>query len=93
MTAFGSMLCLTVRGGVEAAEQVFDRLSIFERAASLGGVESLASLPVHTSHFGLSETQLVQARVNAGMLRLSVGIEDEADLISDLQTALGGADA
>ena len=88
MKAFGSMICLTVRGGLTAAERVFDRLSIFERAASLGGVESLASLPVHTSHFGLSESQLLEARINPGMIRLSVGIEDEADLLSDLQSSL-----
>ena len=88
MKAFGSMICVTVRGGLTAAEQVFDRLGIFERAASLGGVESLASLPVHTSHFGLTEAQLAEARVAPGMIRLSVGIEDEGDLISDLQAAL-----
>jgi methionine-gamma-lyase len=87
MRAFGSMICVTVRGGLAAAERVFDRLGIFERAASLGGVESLASLPVHTSHFGLSESQLALARVDPGMIRLSVGIEDEEDLISDLRTA------
>ncbi len=88
MKAFGSMICLTVRGGLGAAERVFDRFGIFERAASLGGVESLASLPVHTSHFGLSESQLTLARVDPGMIRLSVGIEDEDDLVSDLLTAL-----
>ena len=88
MKAFGSMICVTVRGGLTVAEQVFDRLGIFERAASLGGVESLASLPVHTSHFGLTEAQLAEARVAPGMIRLSVGIEDEGDLISDLQAAL-----
>lgn len=88
MRAFGSMICVTVRGGLTAAERVFDRLGIFERAASLGGVESLASLPVHTSHFGLSESQLALARVDPGMIRLSVGIEDAEDLISDLLTAL-----
>ncbi len=88
MRAFGSMICITLKGGLAEAERVFDRLGVFERAASLGGVESLASLPVYTSHFGLTGEQMAQARVSPGMIRLSVGIEDEEDLLADLRAAL-----
>jgi hypothetical protein len=58
--------------------------------ASLGGIESLISLPVLTSQWGHSDEQLRAAGVTKGMLRLSVGLEDPADLISDLDQALAG---
>ncbi len=89
MTGFGGMLCVDVRGGREAAMQAFDRLQVFARAASLGGVESLCSLPILTSQFGFSAQELDAAGVTPGMLRLSVGLEDPEDLIEDLRQALG----
>ena len=59
------------------------------RAASLGGVESLASLPVFTSHYGLTDAQLRDAGVDPGMVRLSLGVEDSGDLVADVEQALG----
>ena len=76
-------------GGLPAAERFYDRLGLVARAASLGGVESLASLPVHTSHHGLSDDALREAGVGPGMVRLSMGVEDAADLIADVERALG----
>ncbi len=61
---------------------------VFRRAASLGGVESLCSLPVLTSQWGHSEQELAAAGVTRGMARLSVGLEDVDDLIADLDQAL-----
>lgn len=90
MTAFGGMLTLELRGGLAAAERVYDRLQLVARAASLGGVESLASLPVLSSHHGLPAESLHAAGIDPGMLRLSIGVEDEADLAADLEQALGG---
>lgn len=90
MSAFGGMLTLELKGGLSAAERCFDRLRLVARAASLGGVESLASLPVHTSHHGLSAAALSAAGIDPGMLRLSIGVEDEADLVADLEQALAG---
>ena len=52
------MVCFDLGGGYERAERVFDRLRIIKRAASLGGVESLVSLPVLTSQWGHSDEQL-----------------------------------
>jgi cystathionine beta-lyase/cystathionine gamma-synthase len=63
-------------------------MQIFKRAASLGGVDSLASLPVLTSQYGFSDAQLKDAGVTRGMVRLSVGIEHIDDLIDDLKQAL-----
>jgi cystathionine beta-lyase/cystathionine gamma-synthase len=88
MRGFGGMVTVDLDGGFEAARRSFDRLQVFQRAASLGGVESLCSLPVLTSQFGWTDAQLAQAGVTRGMLRLSVGLEDAADLIDDLQQAL-----
>jgi cystathionine beta-lyase/cystathionine gamma-synthase len=89
MRGFGGMVCVDVRGGYAAACRVYDRLQVFQRAASLGGVESLCSLPVLTSQYGLSDQQLAEAGVTKGMLRLSVGLEHADDLIADLDQALG----
>jgi cystathionine beta-lyase/cystathionine gamma-synthase len=90
MTAFGGMVSIVIEGGLAAAERFYDRLGLVARAASLGGVESLASLPVHTSHHGLSDEQLRVAGIDPGTVRLSLGVEDAADLIADVDQALAG---
>jgi cystathionine beta-lyase/cystathionine gamma-synthase len=89
MRGFGGMVCLDLVGGYDAAAAFYDRLKVFKRAASLGGVESLCSLPVLTSQWGHSEEELARAGVTKGMARLSVGLEDPQDLIEDLDQALG----
>lgn len=89
MRGFGGMICIDLEGRYERAARFFDRLSLFQRAASLGGVESLCSLPVLTSHYGYTGEQLALAGVTPGMARLSVGLEDPEDLIADLDQALG----
>jgi cystathionine gamma-synthase/methionine-gamma-lyase len=89
MRGFGGMICCDVHGGYERACRAFDRLQVIQRAASLGGVESLCSLPVLTSQFGLDDAQLAAAGVSRGMLRLSIGLEHPDDLIADLDQALG----
>jgi cystathionine beta-lyase/cystathionine gamma-synthase len=89
MRGFGGMMCIDVGGGYDAAAKFFDRLKVFNRAASLGGVESLCSLPVLTSQWGHSEDELRAAGVTKSMARLSVGLEDPDDLIADLDQALG----
>jgi cystathionine beta-lyase/cystathionine gamma-synthase len=89
MTGFGGMVCVDLGGGYDRAAKFFDRLRVFKRAASLGGVESLCSLPVLTSQWGHSEEELARAGVTQSMARLSVGLEDPEDLIADLDGALG----
>ena len=90
MTGFGGMVTFEVNGGYDGARRLFDRLQIIRRAASLGGPESLISLPVLTSQYGLDDAQLAAAGVTRGMARLSVGLEHPDDLIADLDQALGG---
>ena len=89
MRGFGGMVCVDVGGGYEEAARFFDRLTVFNRAASLGGVESLCSLPILTSQWGHSEEELQRAGVTPSMARLSIGLEDPEDLIADLDQALG----
>ena len=93
MSAFGGLVAFVVRGGVEAAERFYDALSVVARAASLGGVESLVSLPVRTSHHGLSAAQLAEAGVDPGSVRLSLGVEDAEDVIADVLGALDAVPA
>src|SRR4051812_35822723 len=89
MSGYGGMVCFDLDGRYERAAAVYDRLQIVKRAASLGGIESLISMPVLTSQWGHTDEQLKAAGVTRGMLRLSVGLEDAADLIADLDQALG----
>ncbi len=89
MRGYGGVVCVDLGGGQSRAEKFFDRLTVFKRAASLGGVESLCSLPVLTSQWGHSDEELARAGVTRGMARLSVGLEDPQDLIEDLDQALG----
>ena len=88
MRGFGGMVCVDVGGGYERAARFFDKLKLFHRAASLGGVESLCSLPILTSQWGHTDEELRRAGVTTSMARLSVGLEDPDDLIGDLDEAL-----
>ncbi|CBL46458.1 Cystathionine beta-lyase [gamma proteobacterium HdN1] len=88
MKGFGGMLTIEVKGGREAAEKVADHLQVFLLATSLGGVESLVSQPVATSHHSLPPEEWARQGITGGMLRLSVGLEDVDDLIADLHQAL-----
>lgn len=83
-----ALLSFRVKGGDERALRVLAQLSVIRQATSLGGVESLASAPHNTSHLGLTPAQRVQAGIEPGTVRLSVGLEDPGDLIDDLDRAL-----
>lgn len=88
MHGFGGMITIEVMGGRKAAETVAENLQTFLLATSLGGVESLVSQPVATSHHAISAEARAQQGITDGMLRLSVGLEDIDDLIADLEQAL-----
>ncbi|MGE5155447.1 MAG: trans-sulfuration enzyme family protein [Bdellovibrio bacteriovorus] len=94
MLGFGGMLTIEVAGGEvagggAAAAAVVDRLRLFAIAPSLGGVESLATQPITTTHHGLGPEERARRGIADGMIRLSVGLEDPEDLIADLVQALG----
>ncbi|HYY51450.1 MAG TPA: PLP-dependent transferase, partial [Myxococcales bacterium] len=90
MNGFGGMVTFSV-GTRENAFRFWDRLKLIARAASLGGPETLTSLPILFSHTGYSAEELRRAGVDEGMVRMSVGLEDPDDLIADLRQALTAA--
>ena len=87
MKGFGGVVTFELKD-LNSAIKLLDNLKVFKNAVSLGGVESLASIPVLSSHYGLDEKMLKKSGVTKGMLRLSCGIEDTEDLIYDLEHAL-----
>ncbi len=88
MSGFGGMVLMEVKGGVKAAVRVCDSLTVAVNAMSLGGVETLVSIPVYSSHVNMSDAELKQHGVTPGMIRISVGVEGIDDLIADFEQAL-----
>jgi cystathionine gamma-synthase len=88
MRGFGGMVAFEIKGGEKAAERFIDALGLWYLAPSLGGVESTVSYPIYSSHAGMSAERLRLLGVSAATVRLSVGVEDAADLVADLKQAL-----
>ncbi|MGD0757511.1 MAG: aminotransferase class I/II-fold pyridoxal phosphate-dependent enzyme [Candidatus Sulfotelmatobacter sp.] len=88
MTGGGGVVTFEVKGSGEDARRASESMRLFTLAPSLGGVESLVSIPVLTSHAMIEPAHRVQMGVTEQMIRLSVGIEDVNDLIADLDHAL-----
>jgi len=88
MDGFGAIVTFRLGGGVEQVRRLVKALKVFLFAESLGGVESLACHPATMSHATLTAEERQKAGITDGTIRLSVGIEDVADLIEDLEQAL-----
>jgi cystathionine gamma-synthase len=87
-SGFGAMLSFELHGGEAAVEAFLSGLECFTLAESLGGVESLISHPASMTHAGMEESARLRAGIGPGLLRVSVGIEDPADLVADLAAGL-----
>ena len=87
-SGFGAMVSFELSGGEAAVEAFLGGLQCFTLAESLGGVESLISHPATMTHAGMEEAARVRAGIGAGLLRVSVGIEDAGDLLADLSAGL-----
>jgi cystathionine gamma-synthase len=87
-SGFGAMLSFELKGGEAAVEEFLSGLECFTLAESLGGVESLISHPATMTHAGMEESARLHAGIGPGLLRVSVGIEDPADLVADLTAGL-----
>ncbi|HTO92738.1 MAG TPA: PLP-dependent aspartate aminotransferase family protein [Bacteroidota bacterium] len=85
---YGGMVTIEVPGGARGAVAVCDALHVAVNAMSLGGVETLVSIPVYSSHINMSARELARNGVRAGMIRISVGIEGIDDLRGDFDRAL-----
>lgn len=88
MGAFGGVVAIDLVGGEAEAEKLFDAFRLVRTAPSLGGVETLVSYPVYSSHAGFSPEQLKAAGVSAATVRFAVGIEAADDIIADITQAL-----
>ena len=88
MKGFSGMVSVDV-GTLERAKALAEGTRVFQLAESLGGVESLVSVPALMTHASLPEAQKQAMGLTPGIVRLSAGIEDEADLLEDLERALG----
>jgi methionine-gamma-lyase len=93
MSGFGGMVTIEVKSSknlspVEAVVKVCDSLKVAVNAVSLGGVETLVSIPIYSSHVFMSDEELKRHGVTQGIIRISVGIEGVEDLIADFEQAL-----
>ncbi len=85
---FGALISFDL-GSYEKAERVLNALEVMTLAESLGGVETLISHPASMTHASIPRDQRLKIGITDGLVRVSVGLEDEADLIADLERALG----
>jgi len=88
MHGFGGMVTFEVDGDGDETADVVDRLRLFTIAPSLGGVESLVTQPVTTTHYTMAPEERERRGITESMIRLSVGLEDADDLVDDLLQAL-----
>jgi cystathionine gamma-synthase/methionine-gamma-lyase len=90
MSGFGGMVSFVLDGDAKATATMVDKLSLFTIAPSLGGVESLVTQPITTTHHDVAPDDRARRGIDDGMVRLSCGLEDAEDLWADLEQALGG---
>lgn len=86
---FGAVVTFELEGGADAARTVHDAVRLVRRAPTLGGVDTMILHPVTASHRGMTEAERTAVGITPGMLRLSLGIEDPADIWDDFEQALG----
>ncbi len=89
MSGFGAVISFEVEGGLAAARRVVDASELFSLAVSLGDCESLIQLPAAMTHRGYDRERLADFGLTESMVRLSVGLEDEADILAELERMLG----
>ena len=88
MREFGGMLSFEVKGGVEAGRKIMGRVKLARLAVSLGSCETLIQHPALMTHSTYTKQERAKAGITDGLIRLSIGIEAAADIISDLENAM-----
>jgi cystathionine gamma-lyase len=83
------MVTILIKGRLDESRRFLERCRVFALAESLGGVESLIEHPAIMTHASVPPEQRAQLGISDNLIRLSVGVEDPADLIDDLNQALG----
>ncbi|MGI0053491.1 MAG: trans-sulfuration enzyme family protein, partial [Thermoplasmata archaeon] len=89
MDGFGGMVSFELVGGTRAARRFLKGLDVITLAESLGGVESLIEMPSAMTHASVPRAERLRRGVSDGLLRLSCGIEDPADLLEEIRSGLG----
>ena len=88
MHAFGGMIAFELQGGLEAGAAMMNRVQLATLAVSLGNVDTLIQHPASMTHAAMPREARLQAGITDGLVRLSVGVENVADIIADLEQAL-----
>ncbi|CDX00269.1 methionine-gamma-lyase [Desulfitobacterium sp. LBE] len=88
MKDFGGMISIELKADLAAAAKALNKLEVCTIAVSLGDAETLVELPAATTHFGYTEEELATAGISEGLVRISVGLEDPEDIITDFKQAL-----
>ena len=91
MRTFGGMVAFELHGGVQAGKRFINALQLVARAVSLGDAESLAQHPASMTHSAYTPQERIAHGISEGLVRLSAGLEDEADLLQDVKAALDAA--
>ena len=90
MTGGGAVVTLELAGGLPDVLRALDRLQVIARGASLGGVETLATVPAFTTHAACTPAQLEAAGIAPGLMRIAVGLEPVDELLGDVLQAIRG---
>ncbi len=91
MSQFGGMVAFELRGGLDAGIRYMDALQLVTRAVSLGDAETLAQHPASMTHATYTPEERAKHGISEGLVRLSIGLEDPADILADVQQALDQA--
>ena len=84
----GAVFSFEIKGGLKAGKKLIENLKVFSHLANVGDAKSLVIHPASTTHYRMSNSDLKAAGISEGTIRLSVGLEDVADLMNDLEQAL-----
>jgi O-succinylhomoserine sulfhydrylase len=88
MKAGGGVVAFELKGGIEAGRKFLDKLKMLSLSANLGDTRSIATHPASTTHSKLSEEERLLAGITPGLVRISAGLENIQDIISDIEQAL-----